>query len=218
PATGHGSGRARDRRRCQLFDSAARARLRRTGRQPVLLVLEALQWADRSSLLLLEFLAPRLRSAAFVLLATYRDLDVVPDHPLYTALAAVSRHAHTERLVLRGLEPAALARFVEVTAGRPPSPPVIDGMVRDTGGNPFFVGEIVRLLASRTQLERLTANVLDSLDVPPSVRDVTGQRLARLSPAVRDLLDLAATIGIEIPIAVLAEAAGQPAMQVLAVL
>src|SRR5262249_54572452 len=150
--------------------------------------------------------------------ATYRDLDVVPDHPLYTALAAVSRHAHTQRLVLRGLEPAALARFVEVMAGRPRSPGVVEGMLGDSGGNPFFVSEIVRLLASRTQLERLTANVLDSLDVPPSVRDVTGQRLARLSPAVRDLLDLAATIGIDIPIAVLAEAAGQPAMQVLAVL
>ena len=76
----------------------------------------------------------------------------------------------------------------------------------------------MRLLASQTQLERLTANVFDSLGVPPSVREVTGQRLARLSPAVRGLLDLAATIGVEIPVAVLAAAAGQPAMQVLAAL
>src|SRR5262249_25807785 len=197
--------------RFQLFEIGARALVRRARRQPVLVALEDVQWADRSSLLLLEFLAPRLRSAAIVVLATYRDLDVVPDHPLYTALAAVSRHAHTQRLVLRGLEPAALARFVEVMAGRPPSTAVVEAMLRDTGGNPFFVSEIVRLLASRTQLERLTANGLE-------LRDVTGQRLARLSPAVRDLLDLAATIGIDIPIAVLAEAAGQPAMQVLAVL
>ena len=217
-SNGPGSDGMPDQRRFQLFDIAARALVRRTRRQPGLLVLEDLHWADRSSLLLLEFLAPRFRSAAIVLLATYRDLDVIPDHPLYAALAAVSRHAHTQRLVLRGLESDALAHFVEVMARLRPSPAVVEAMLRDTGGNPFFVSEVVRLLASRTQLGRLTASVFDSLGVPPSVREVTGQRLARLSPAVRELLDLAATIGLEIPVAVLAEAAGQPAMQVLAAL
>src|SRR5439155_4817383 len=191
---------------------------RRARRQPVLFVLEDLQWADRSSLLLLEFLAPRLRSAAVVLLATYRDLDVIPAPPLYAPLAAVSRHPHTLRLVLRGLEPDALARFVAATAGLLPSAPVVEAMLRDTGGNPFFVSEVVRLLASEGQLERLTADASGPLGVPPSVREVVGQRLARLSPAARDLLDLAATIGVEMPVAVLAGATGRPAMQVLAAL
>src|SRR5438128_1474969 len=217
-ANGPGAGGAPDQRRFLLFDSAARALVRRARRQPVLFVLEDLQWADRSSLLLLEFLAPRLRSAAIVLLATYRDLDVIPDHPLYAALAAVSRHPHTQRLVLRGLEPDALARFVAATAGLLPSAPVVEVMLRDTGGNPFFVSEVVRLLASQAQLGRLTAGASGSLGVPPSVREVIGQRLARLSPAARDLLDLAATIGVEMPVAVLAGATGRPAMQVLAAL
>src|SRR5437762_227541 len=217
-SNGPGAGGAPDQRRFLLFDNAARALVRRARRQPVLFVLEDLQWADRSSLLLLEFLAPRLRSAAVVLLATYRDLDVIPDHPLYAALAAVSRHPHTQRLVLRGLEPDALARFVAATAGLLPSAPVIEAMLRDTGGNPFFVSEVVRLLASEGQLERLTADASGPLGVPPSVREVIGQRLARLSPAARDLLDLAATIGVEMPVAVLAAATGQPAMQVLAAL
>src|SRR5206468_2763663 len=91
-------------------------------------------------------------------------------------------------------------------------------MLRDTGGNPFFVSEVVRLLASEAHLERLTADASGPLGVPPSVREVIGQRLARLSPAARDLLDLAATIGVEMPVAVLAAATGQPAMQVLAAL
>src|SRR2546426_2688223 len=140
-SNGPDAGGAPDQRRFLLFDSTARALGRRARRQPVLFVLEDLQWADRSSLLLLEFLAPRLRSAAIVLLATYRDLDVIPDHPLYAALAAVSRHPHTERLVLRGLEPDALARFVAATAGLLPSAPVVEAMLRDTGGEPLFLGE-----------------------------------------------------------------------------
>lgn len=213
-----GSDGIPEQRRFQLFDIAARAIVRRSRRQPVLLVLEDLQWADRSSLLLLEFLAPRLRSAAIVLLATYRDLDAIPDHPLYAALAAVSRHAHTQRLVLRGLDADALARFVAATAGLPPSEPAVEAMLRDTGGNPFFVSEVVRLLASEAQLERLAAGASVPLGVPPSVREVTAQRLARLSPAARELLDLAATIGVEIPVAVLASATGQPPIQVLAAL
>ena len=218
PPSGPGADAAPDQRRFQLFEIGARALVRRARRQPVLVALEDVQWADRSSLLLLEFLAPRMRSAAIVVLATYRDLDVIPDHPLYAALAAVSRHSHTQRFVLRGLEADALARFVAATAGLPASPAVVEAMLRDTGGNPFFVSEVVRLLASEAKLERLAADASEPLGVPPSVREVIGQRLARLPPAVRELLDLAATIGVEIPVAVLAEATGQPAMQVLAAL
>jgi tetratricopeptide (TPR) repeat protein len=205
-------------RRFGLFDAAARGLARRARRGPVLLVLEDLQWADRSSLLLLEFLVPRLRETAIVVLATYRDLDVVPEHALYGALAALSRHAHTQRLVLRGLEAETLARFVAATAGVIPSPAVVDGMVRDTGGNPFFVSEVVRLLASEGRLDRLAADAAEPLGVPPSVREVIGERLARLSTAVRDVLDHAATIGVEFPIALLAAAAGNAPMDVLAAL
>jgi tetratricopeptide (TPR) repeat protein len=218
PTGDPGAGGAPDQRRFRLFDGAARALARRTRREPVLLVLEDLQWADRSSLLLLEFVAPRLRTVPIVLLGTYRDLDVVPDHPLYVALAEVSRHSHTERLVLRGLEADALARFVAATAGIVPSASAVETMLRDTGGNPFFVSEVVRLLASRAQLERLTADASGPLGVPPSVREVIGQRLARLSPTGRELLELAATIGVEMPVALLASATGQPAMRVLAAL
>src|SRR5437870_4835630 len=165
-SNGPGAGGAPDQRRFLLFDSAARALVRRTRRQPVLFVLEDLQWADRSSLLLLEFLAPRLRSAAIVLLATYRDLDVIPDHPLYAALAAVSRHPHTQRLVLRGLEPDALARFVAATAGLLPSAPVVEAMLRDTGGHPFVVREVLYEAlgpARRAALHRAIGDALERL-------------------------------------------------------
>jgi tetratricopeptide (TPR) repeat protein len=211
-------GAAPDQGRFRLFDTAARALVRRARGDPVLVVLEDIHWADRSSLLLLEFLAPHLRSAAIVVVATYRDLDVIPDQPLYAALAAASRHPHTQRLVLRGLGHEALARFVTATAGLEPSAPAVDAMLRDTGGNPFFVGEVVRLLASEAQLERLTADASGPLGVPPSVREVIGQRLGRLSASARDVVDLAATIGVEMPVALLAEAMGRPAMQVLAAL
>src|SRR5262245_6995611 len=217
-ADGPSAGGMPDQERFRLFEGAAHALVRRTRREPVLLVLEDLHWADRSSLLLLEFLAPRLRGAAVVLLATYRDLDVTPDHPLYAALAAMSRHSHTERIVLRGLEPDALARFVAETAGVIPSPAGVASMLRDTGGNPFFVSEIVRLLTHESKLERLTAAGSEPLGAPPSVREAIGQRLVRLSPAVRELLAVAAAIGVDIPIPVLAASAGQTPMQVLAAL
>src|SRR5262249_40524998 len=169
-ADGPSAGGMPDQERFRLFEGAAHALVRRTRREPVLLVLEDLHWADPSSLLLLEFLPPRLRGAAVVLLATYRDLDVTPDHPLYAALAAMSRHSHTERIVLRGLEPDALARFVAETAGVIPSPAGVASMLRDTGGNPFFVSEIVRLLTNESKLERLTAAGSEPLRAPPSVR------------------------------------------------
>jgi tetratricopeptide (TPR) repeat protein len=207
-----------DQLRFCLFDGVARALARLTARGPLLIVLEDLHWADRSSLLLLEFLAPRLGATATLVLATYRDLDIIPDHPLYATLASVSRHPHTERLVLRGLGPEAIGRFVAATAGMSPSAAAVDAMLRDTGGNPFFVAQVVRLLASEAQLDRLAADSVAPLGVPPSVREVIGQRLERLSPEARTLLEVAATIGVEVPVAVLAAATGQPAVRVLAAL
>ncbi len=82
-----------------------------------MLVLDDLHWADEASLRALEFLAPELRSAALLVVATFRDVEVRRDHPLSKLLGALARVPACERIALRGLEPAEVAALVEAVGG-----------------------------------------------------------------------------------------------------
>ena len=62
-------------------------------RQPLVLVLDDLQWADHPSLLLLEFVAKALGNARLMLIGTYRDVELSPQHPLSRSLGEMNRSA-----------------------------------------------------------------------------------------------------------------------------
>src|SRR4029453_10226006 len=79
------------------------------------------------------------------------------------------------------------------TAGAPAPPGLAEAVQEQTDGNPFFVGEVVRLLASEG---RLTAGVSAAeLQIPQGVREVVGRRLDRLSEETNEALRVAAVIG-----------------------
>ena len=89
---------------------------------PVLLVLDDLHWADKSSLLLLRHLVRSDRPAALLVVATYRETDLARTHPLAELLADLRREKRVERLLLRGLNESDLAALVASRAQeQPPS-------------------------------------------------------------------------------------------------
>ena len=106
--------------RFRLFDSIT-AFLKSAGRrQPLVLVLEDLHWADRPSLLLLEFVARELSGARLLLIGTYRDIEVSRRHPLSQTLGELTRERLFQRLLLRGLSQEDVGRFIELVAGITP--------------------------------------------------------------------------------------------------
>jgi DNA-binding winged helix-turn-helix (wHTH) protein len=80
--------------RFRLFDAVCSTFTQRSRTHPTLLVIDDLHWADKPSLLLLRFLAPRLREAKLLLLGTYRDVEVRRDHPLRDILPALRAEPH----------------------------------------------------------------------------------------------------------------------------
>ena len=188
----------------------AAARLR-----PRLVVLDDLQWADRSSLGLLEVLAPQLRGAPLLLLATVREGELGRDHPLRASLASLAR-SPTERLDLVGLDREGVARVVEDTSGSAAQEPVVDFLYQETQGNPFYVTEVVRLLAAENRLSR--AAEMGALPLPATVREVVSRRLARLSDGCRDLLGLCALAGRSFGLSLVTPAAELPPGQLVALL
>ena len=182
--------------RFRLFDSFATLFKNAAESQPLMLVLDDLHWADKPSLLLLEFLARQISESSLLIVGTYRDAEVSPDHPLFGTLAQLSRDQSFRRQVLTGLPPADVGEFILTTSGANASQELIETLYADTEGNPFFMNEVIRLLVDRGELGNASVGGgAPALAVPQSVLEVIGQRLNRLSKECNDLLTTAAVIG-----------------------
>jgi transcriptional regulator with XRE-family HTH domain/tetratricopeptide (TPR) repeat protein len=189
--------------RFRLFDGVVRFLQATSKRQPLVLILDDLHWADQPSLLLLEFLARDPRPGRLLIIGTYRDIEVGRHHPLSRTLAELARAERTQRLALRGLPRPDVGRFIALTAGIEPPEDLVDVVHRETDGNPFFVTEVVRLLATEGQLESATRDRSWSVGIPESVRDVVRRRRERLTEASNRILTIASVIGRDFDLLVL---------------
>ena len=187
--------------RFRLFDSIATFLRNGAKAQPLVVVLDDLHWADKPSLLLLQFLAREMRSSRLLILGTYRDVELRRAHPLAQALAELNREQVSSRVALRGLTEPDVARYIEMTSGMEPPHELVAAVHRETEGNPFFVAECVRLLVSEGRLEK-PAGGSWSISVPQSVREVVGRRLDQLSESSNALLQIASVVGREFALGV----------------
>jgi eukaryotic-like serine/threonine-protein kinase len=180
-------------RRASMFERVARLLEDAARRAPVLLVLDDMHAADTDSLALLLSLAHsrRLLQAPLVLLIVHRELE--SGHLLHRVL----HEPGAESLPLRGMGHRALARILESALGRALSPLAVERIARATGGNPFFVAEIARMLASR-ELDPEA-----ELPIPETVRDVVRMRLSECSRGGLEVLRAASVIGFEFRLPVL---------------
>lgn len=146
---------------------------------PVVLVLDDLQWATAPTVLLLHHLVRALEGAAVLVIGTYRDDEAGANPALADELARLRREPGVERVALAGLDEAAVAALVREATGPDLSPAEEAALARrlhrETDGNPFYVGELLRHLAETGGMGE------EDLGVPESVREVVGRRLVRLS-------------------------------------
>lgn len=171
-ASGLGNGvaaaLARDAGRLEIFSSVLDA----IGRDPRCLLIEDLHWADEATLDLMAWLGRRIERTHTLLIATYRDDEVGRSHPLRRLLGLLPGAA---RIALPRLSPGAVRQL----AGAHPID--TDALHRVSGGNPFFVTELLALG--------------DAGGVPPTVRDAVLARVALLPAHAQDLLEAAAVLG-----------------------
>jgi eukaryotic-like serine/threonine-protein kinase len=194
--------------RFRLFDSITTFLKHESRERPMLIVLDDLHWADKPSLLLLQFLSRELRETRLLVVGTYREQEVDQKHPLAEALGEMARQGPIERLQLSGLSEAEVAQFIELTAGIDAPDRLAAAVYKTTEGNPFFVNEIVRLLVAEGQLSRTDLSGMFTLGIPRGVREVIGRRLDRLPPDCHRLLTLAAVVGRDFSFSVLAPLSG----------
>jgi DNA-binding CsgD family transcriptional regulator/tetratricopeptide (TPR) repeat protein len=155
------------------------ALLRQVGEPEMLdvVVIEDVHWADEATLDLLQFLGRRLRDASALLIASYRDDGLAPGDPLRAVLGELGTQRSTRRIALAPLSAdavRALAAGSELEA---------DQLYGLTGGNPFFVTEVIEA---------------GMAEVPASAREAVLARAARLGAESRGALDVAALTGSRI--------------------
>ncbi|HKY75413.1 MAG TPA: AAA family ATPase, partial [Acidimicrobiia bacterium] len=201
--------------RYRLFDAVAAWLTAAATEEPLVLVLDDLQWAAKPTLLLLRHVLRNSEVRRLLVIGTYRDTELTHDHPMVELLADLRRDDTIERLSLSGLDDAGVAAFVEQASGQTLDD---DGLAlaralyQETEGNPFFVREVLRHLAETNAItrhgDRWTTSVpIDQLGIPEGVREVVGRRLARLSASANQALRAAAVVGPEFEANVLRAAA-----------
>ena len=171
---------------------------------PVCVVLDDLHWADGQSVALLKHLVRTVEHGALDLIATYRDTDLGKDHPLTTVLADLRRVEGVQRVSLHGLGVDEVAQIMTAAAGHELDQDGVElaaRIARETDGNPFFVGEILRGLSESGALVFDEASGRWSVDrsaaiaLPESVREVIERRVERLGSEALEVLTQAAVIG-----------------------
>src|SRR5581483_108350 len=189
---------------------------KRDADQSRFLVLEDLHWADETSLRLLLFVAEEMRGARFAIVGTCRPAAAWRTSPLYADLARRS-----DVLEVRGLDRDQVARFVSRATGPAaearPAPDLVSELHEATGGNPFFLGEVVQHLRREG---RIADARLDPSSLRPSdgVRAFIRRHLEPLGTAEMRHLTIAAVLGREFDVATLGAVAGTPAAEALATL
>jgi class 3 adenylate cyclase/tetratricopeptide (TPR) repeat protein len=183
-----------------VWNSIGEFLTRAAQRLPLLLVLEDLHWADESTVLLMEYLAPLLPELPVLAIGTYRDGEVDVGHPLSRVMSQLERRRLIERVDLHRLSPGGVHTMVEALADQPPPEQLVELIESETEGNPFFVEEVYLHLAESGGLFDEQGRVREHLAVgedavPETVKRVLGQRLARLSAATHEALTTAAVIG-----------------------
>ena len=196
--------------RYRLFDAVAAWLTATSSEEPLLLVLDDLQWAAKPTLMLLRHVVTASVRGRVLVLGTYRDTELTHDHPLMEVVPDLRRHGGLERLSLTGLDDVGVTAFVEQASGAALDETGIAlarAVHEETEGNPFFVRELLRHLAETGAIERREGNwttslPVDQLGIPEGVRDVVGRRLARLSEDTNRVLRVSAVVGPEFELGV----------------
>ena len=191
----------------RLFEALARLLRHLALRQPLVVMLEDVHWADDMSLRFLAFLGRRLYEATVLVAVSVREEEMADSPTLRRTLDELAVEGRLARLPLRRLgrdDTRALVRLLGRANSQAAAVTQLAEQVWEaSGGNPFIVVETMRAVG-----EGETVGAPADLPFPTRVRDMIARRLDRLSPRGRQLASVAAVIGREFEFALLHRTAG----------
>ncbi|MEV0156897.1 AAA family ATPase [Micromonospora sp. NPDC050686] len=190
---------ASDAPRGYLFDLVAELFHRLAEARPLVLVIEDLHWADRSTRDLIGFLVRAARPSRLLLVCTYRTDELHRGHPLRPFLAELDRVRGVERVELGRLDRDGTAAILTDLLGAEPAARGVDDVHERTQGNPFFIEELAA-----------AGSPVGCATLPDTLRDLLLARVDRLPDPAQRVLRIAAAGGTRFGHQLLSEVAGLP--------
>ncbi len=179
--------------RHRLLDALAQLLWSCARKVPLVVILDDLHWADGATLALLRYLAHFLAQHRVLLLGAHWERELDPRRPLRDALAELRGEVQLDRIALSGLDRDAVAELVATMARQVPPGAFVQAVATETGGNPFFLNEVLLHLLEDGRLGAATGGAhwplsIEEMGIPDGVRQVVGRRLSRLAEETRRLL------------------------------
>ncbi len=177
---------------------------------PLLLVLDDAHWADSSSIAMFQHLARRTKDQPIMLLATYREVELRDARPFNEMLLELNRQRIGTRIKLARLNIEETHAMLEAIFNDEITPDFLEGVYRETDGNPFFIEEVCKALVESGQVfytdEGWDRVSMDELEIPQGIQVAVESRLTKLPDEVQEALRMAAVLGREFDYEVLIEA------------
>jgi len=186
-----------------LFFSALRDFVRRLSeREPLILVLEDVQWADPSSLMLLQSFVERGSSGRWLIVAAFRRFELRDDEPAKALCDEIVGRAEVKVLELEPLEPLDVGRLVEAVVGRKVQAAWVSQLAQRSEGVPLAAIELIRFLDEAGELDRPPVR---GQRLPTGIAATLERRMDRLSMQCAQLLGRASVLGREFRVDQLAQ-------------
>ena len=177
---------------------------------PLMIVIDDAHWGDSSTLAMMRHLARRTRDQRILLVTTYREVELDIARPLHEVLLDINRARLATRLKLERLDEDQTRDLLDAIFEEETSREFLEGIYRETEGNPFFIEEVCKALVEEGKLYYADGEwhrpSMEELEIPQSVRVAIQTRVAKLPEPFQEVLSMAAVLGREFEFEVLAEA------------
>jgi len=181
---------------------------------PLAVFLDDIHWADAGSLQLIHYLARRVRRLPILLVLTYREIEIDENPPFARLLQDLNRERLAERLKLGRLSREQTRQLLQAMFAEEITPDFLDGVFRESEGNPFFIEEICKSIIDSGKLAfedgRWRRPSIADLEIPQSIRGAILTRVAKLPEAAREAMLMAAILGREFEFETLQRAVEMP--------
>lgn len=195
----------------RLFEGVRRFFERQASTAPLFVCLDNIHWADNGSLELFSYMVRSLKESPVFFFFIYR-VEEARDDLFNNLLQSMERERLYDLIELEPLELADVARMISFMVDTSPSQELTAYIYRETGGNPFFIEELMRSLELNGALIWDNGEILLNEDVkvviPHSVKGVVDRKVSMISHGACELLEYAAVIGREFDFVLLSEVTG----------
>ncbi len=209
-----------------LFDKVLLGLQRVSEEKIVILFLDDLQWADPTSLNLLHYLSRNTRNHRIFIVGTYRPEDITKFddskvHPLKTTMQNMGREELFHEMDLKRLNRSSVESFMTKTLESAElERKFIRKIYKESGGNPFFLLEVLKMLAIEGYLVKegnkwKPSKDLKEFEVPSKIYDIIVRRLDRLMEEHRELLECASVVGEEFESSIVGSMTGSNRIKLL---